>query len=54
MTSASVIRLGSWAPVASRGMAIDVAAELPDRMYEGPFDLLLHLILAEEVDIHEV
>jgi segregation and condensation protein A len=35
-------------------MAIDVAAELPDRVYEGPFDLLLHLILAEEVDIHEV
>jgi segregation and condensation protein A len=35
-------------------MAIDVAAELPDRTYEGPFDLLLHLILAEEVDIHEV
>jgi segregation and condensation protein A len=35
-------------------MAIDVAAELPDRMYEGPFDLLLHLILADEVDIHAV
>lgn len=35
-------------------MAIDVAAELPDRLYEGPFDLLLQLILAEEVDIHEV
>jgi segregation and condensation protein A len=35
-------------------MPIDVAAELPDRVYEGPFDLLLHLILAEEVDIHEV
>ena len=35
-------------------MAINVAAELPDRTYEGPFDLLLQLILAEEVDIHEV
>ncbi len=35
-------------------MAIEVAAELPDRVYEGPFDLLLQLILAEEVDIHEV
>ena len=35
-------------------MAIDVAAELPDRTYEGPFDLLLQLILAEEVDIYEV
>jgi segregation and condensation protein A len=35
-------------------MAIDVAAELADRTYEGPFDLLLQLILAEEVDIHEV
>lgn len=35
-------------------MAVEVAAQLPDRVYEGPFDLLLHLILAEEVDIHEV
>ena len=35
-------------------MAIDVAAELSGRTYEGPFDLLLRLILAEEVDIHEV
>ena len=35
-------------------MPIDVATELPDRTYEGPFDLLLQLILAEEVDIHEV
>ena len=35
-------------------MSIDVAAELSDRTYEGPFDLLLQLILAEEVDIHEV
>ena len=42
------------ASLACRGMAIDVAAELPDRTYEGPFDLLLQLILAEEVDIHEV
>ena len=31
-------------------MAIDVATPV----YEGPFDLLLHLILKEEVDIHEV
>ncbi|MBA3288444.1 MAG: segregation/condensation protein A [Acidimicrobiia bacterium] len=35
-------------------MAVDVAAQLPDRVYEGPFDLLLHLILADEVDIHQV
>ena len=35
-------------------MAIDVAAELADRTYEGPFDLLLQLILAEEVDLYEV
>ena len=34
----------------SCGVAIDVA--LP--AYEGPFDLLLHLILKEEVDIHEI
>jgi segregation and condensation protein A len=31
-------------------MSVDVATEV----YEGPFDLLLHLILADEVDIHEV
>ncbi|MEY4392486.1 MAG: segregation and condensation protein [Actinomycetota bacterium] len=31
-------------------MAIDVATPV----YEGPFDLLLHLILKEEVDIHDV
>jgi len=31
-------------------MAIDVATSV----YEGPFDLLLHLILKEQVDIHEV
>ena len=35
-------------------MTIDVEAELGDRTYEGPFDLLLQLILAEEVDIYEV
>lgn len=31
-------------------VAIDVATPA----YEGPFDLLLHLILREEVDIHEI
>jgi segregation and condensation protein A len=31
-------------------MAFDVATPV----YDGPFDLLLHLILKEEVDIHEV
>lgn len=35
-------------------MAVDVEAQLADRVYEGPFDLLLQLILADEVDIHEV
>jgi segregation and condensation protein A len=35
-------------------VSVEVAAELPDRLYEGPFDLLLHLILADEVDIHDV
>lgn len=33
-----------------RNVAIDVATPV----YEGPFDLLLHLILREEVDIHEI
>jgi len=31
-------------------VAIDVATPV----YEGPFDLLLHLIMREEVDIHEI
>ena len=31
-------------------MAFDVATPV----YEGPFDLLLHLILKEQVDIYEV
>jgi segregation and condensation protein A len=31
-------------------MAFDVATPV----YEGPFDLLLHLILREQVDIYEV
>ena len=34
----------------ARKVAIDVATPV----YEGPFDLLLHLILREEVDIHEI
>src|SRR5688500_9486689 len=36
--------------VASPRMAFDVATPV----YEGPFDLLLHLILREQVDIYEV
>jgi len=31
-----------------------MAFEVATPVYEGPFDLLLHLILKEEVDIHEV
>ncbi len=31
-----------------------MAAQLSDRTYEGPFDLLLQLILADEVDLYEV
>jgi segregation and condensation protein A len=31
-----------------------VGFEVATPLYEGPFDLLLHLILKEEVDIHEV
>ena len=31
-------------------MAVDVSTSV----YEGPFDLLLHLILKEQVDIYEV
>lgn len=45
----SIADLG--APGKYDGMvAIDVATPV----YEGPFDLLLHLILREEVDIHEI
>jgi segregation and condensation protein A len=31
-----------------------MAVEVSTAVYEGPFDLLLHLILREQVDIHEV
>ena len=31
-----------------------MAYEVATPVYDGPFDLLLHLILKEEVDIHEV
>ncbi|MEY4372041.1 MAG: segregation and condensation protein [Actinomycetota bacterium] len=31
-----------------------MAYEVSTPVFEGPFDLLLHLILAEQVDIHEV
>jgi hypothetical protein len=31
-----------------------VAIEVATPVYEGPFDLLLHLIMREEVDIHEI
>jgi len=31
-----------------------MAFEVATHVYDGPFDLLLHLILKEEVDIHEV
>ena len=39
-------RVGNY----DEAVAIDVATPI----YEGPFDLLLHLILREEVDIHEI
>lgn len=32
----------------------NVPIEVSTAVYEGPFDLLLHLIMREEVDIHEV
>jgi hypothetical protein len=31
-----------------------VSVEVATPIYEGPFDLLLHLIIREEVDIHEI
>jgi segregation and condensation protein A len=45
----SIADLGGFDKYA-RKVAIDVATPV----YEGPFDLLLHLILREEVDIHEI
>jgi len=33
---------------------VSVAIDVATPVYEGPFDLLLHLILREEVDIHEI
>jgi segregation and condensation protein A len=46
-TEPSVVWSG---PVAWSVMAFDVATPV----YEGPFDLLLHLILKDQVDIYEV
>lgn len=38
-----------------RGVRFDfVSYEVATPVFEGPFDLLLHLILREQVDIHEV
>jgi len=34
--------------------SVSMAFEVATPVYDGPFDLLLHLILKEEVDIHEV
>jgi hypothetical protein len=40
---------------ASGGLASPpMGYEVTTPVYEGPFDLLLHLILREQVDIHEV
>ena len=36
------------------GSLSDVPYEVPTPVFEGPFDLLLHLILKEEVDLWEV
>jgi len=33
---------------------VSVTYEVATPVYDGPFDLLLHLILKEEVDIHEI
>lgn len=33
---------------------VKVAIEVATPVFEGPFDLLLHLIMREEVDIHEI
>lgn len=38
----------------TRGTLVAVAYAVATPVFEGPFDLLLHLILREEVDIHEV
>ena len=35
-------------------MFSDVSYDVSTAVFEGPFDLLLHLILREQVDIHEV
>lgn len=40
----------SWPPNYHDSVPIEVSTPV----YEGPFDLLLHLIMREEVDIHEV
>jgi len=45
---------GEGRTVADRTNLGPVPYDVQTPVYEGPFDLLLHLILREEVDIHEV
>ena len=50
------VRLASYPPLVRGrfGSVIAMAIDVATPVYEGPFDLLLQLILAEEVDIYEV
>src|ERR1700687_2184382 len=41
-------------PVIRRGYAGSVPYEVSTPVFEGPFDLLLHLILKQEVDLWEI
>ena len=41
-------------PVARPGYRQGVSFAVQTPVYEGPFDLLLHLILSDEVDVYEV
>ncbi len=41
-------------PAARPGYRQEVTYAVQTPVYEGPFDLLLHLILSDEVDVYEV
>src|SRR5579859_5326602 len=53
----STLDMGRWyAPVGHRppGIVASVPYEVSTPVFEGPFDLLLHLISREQVDIYQV
>ena len=48
------IALPGWSRRLSNDTITTVAFEVETQVYNGPFDLLLHLILSEEVELYEI